>query len=502
MSTPSRTPASSPEVGPALRPRDFAWFQSLLYQEAGIHLSDGKQAMLASRLNRRARALGLPDLAAYARHLQNDDADRSERREFVNCLTTNKTEFFREAHHFDFLRRQVLPAFERRAARSGHRQLRIWSAGCSTGEEPYSLAITVSEHLGPRVSAAVQIVASDIDTQVLATAEAGIYDDERCKALPPATRKRYFLRGTGGSAGLWRVRPELKALISFCRVNLNDDQWPFDRLFDVIFCRNVIIYFDRPTQRRLFDRMADRLEPDGYLFLGHSESMLGVSDRFTLLETTVHRLRREGAPAPAPARPALRGTARRPSAGRTTTAAPVADGALVRRIIVGEVFASREPTVVRTLLGSCVSAALLDPYARIGGMNHFLLPAGSEGDPAAARYGVHAMELLINEIMKLGGNRQRLVAKVFGGAHVLVRASNTVPARNVAFVRQFLLTEQIPIVGECLGGDVGLEVWFHTGNGRAQVRRIAEPPASLWRAEAAERKKADDQLSHSDVTLF
>jgi chemotaxis receptor (MCP) glutamine deamidase CheD len=158
--------------------------------------------------------------------------------------------------------------------------------------------------------------------------------------------------------------------------------------------------------------------------------------------------------------------------------------------------------VIRTLLGSCVSAALVDPYARVGGMNHFLLPTGVEDEQAGARYGINAMELLINEIMKLGGHRQRLVAKVFGGARLLARASNTIPDRNAAFVRDFLITEQIPIVGECLGGDVGLEVWFHTGNGRAQVRRIAEPPASLWKAEAAERKKANEQLSHPKATLF
>jgi chemotaxis protein methyltransferase CheR len=486
--------AADPGAGTlALRARDFNWFRALIYREAGIHLRDAKQTMLAARLARRVRHLRLRSLADYVTYLETSDPDGSERRELINCVTTNKTDFFREAHHFDLLRDQVFAAVRTRAAQGGPRRLRIWSAGCSTGEEPYSLAMTIRDHFGPLVGWDLKIIASDIDTQVLASAQRGIYPDEKMRAVPDAHKRRHFLRGRGGSAGHWRVRPELSELIEFRQINLIEENWPLPGGLDAIFCRNVIIYFDRPTQQRLFARFAEQFEPEGCLFIGHSESLIGVSDRFTLIEKTVHRLRRSELP-----------PARRPiSPPRPDAVAPVIP-LPCKQIIIGEVFASREPAVVRTLLGSCVSACLYDPEARVGGMNHFLLPDGDSEELRAARYGVHAMELLINEIMRLGGDRRRLVAKVFGAAGVLRAASSGVPQQNSRFVRAFLENEQIPIVGERLGGHRAIEVWFHTAVGRARIRYVDEPPPLLVEEERSGRTPPVMSPEDSDslVTLF
>jgi chemotaxis protein methyltransferase CheR len=481
---------------------EFSWFQQRVYREVGIHFKDAKRTMLSARLARRLRALGLADFATYRDHLEHHDPNGAEFAEMVNAVTTNKTEFFREAHHFEFLRSELIPRVRERAGSTGRRRLRIWSSACSTGEEPYSIAMTLREHLGPLQGWDVKILASDIDTRVLATASEGVYQEDKLEALPDGLRARYFQRGKNGSMGLWRARPELRELIDFRRINLNEGTWPLGERFDAIFCRNVIIYFDRPTQIRLFERFAERLEPDGFLFLGHSESLIGVSERFELVRQTVHRFRRDaGAVTPAPpAVVSVRPPPRAPPAF-TPTPAPVAARLPLKRIIVGEVFASRQPVLIRTLLGSCVSASLYDPEARIGGLNHFLLPDGHEPG-AGARYGVHAMELLINRIMNLGGARERLVAKVFGGAHVLPGMSRVVPEENVEFVRAFLAKEGIPLIGERLSGSSALEVCFEATSGRALVRSVSAAPAILRAQLEAERVRLAREAENAAARVY
>jgi chemotaxis protein methyltransferase CheR len=501
-------------VLPALSRRDLTWFQTFIYEETGIHFKDSKQTMLAGRLRKRLRQLGLPDFREYITYLTERDAAGSEKRELINAVTTNKTDFFRESHHFDYLRDQVIPALRTRAGSTGRRRLRIWSAGCSTGEEPYSLAITLAEHLGPLASWDVKIVASDIDTRVLNTASEGVYPEERLTPIPAALRQRYFQRGKNGAAGLWRARSTLKDLIEFRRINLQEEPWPLHERFDAIFCRNVIIYFDRPTQQRLFERMARQLTPEGLLFLGHSESLFGVSDRFRLIEKTVHQLgggRTDDGSAsgeaqpPAPAPPPRRRphpTARMSAPVRSRASSQSGGAELPeRRLIVGEVFASREPMVISTLLGSCVSACLYDGQSRIGGLNHFLLAGAGEPGTDMGRYGVHAMELLINAIMRLGGVRSNLVAKVFGGAHVLSGVSGVVPEANVRFVREFLGKEGIPVVGERVAGTAAMEVCFYTESGRARVRRLAVTPRTLLAQQERERQRIAREMTRPlDVT--
>lgn len=267
-----------------LSDQDFRRIQQLVGEHSGIVLTDGKRDMVYSRLVRRLRQLQLQDFSTYLKLLADDKG--AELGPFINALTTNLTAFFREPHHFEFLTSTALPEL---AAR---RRLRIWSAGCSTGEEPYSLAITLREGL-PQYGMDVRILATDLDTQVLATAEAGVYREERVADMPKPRLRRWFRRGRDANEGMVRVVSELREMITFKQLNLLGE-WPMRGRFDVIFCRNVVIYFNKDTQRVLFDRFADILADGGYLFIGHSESLFRVSDRFESLGNTVYRKRAGG----------------------------------------------------------------------------------------------------------------------------------------------------------------------------------------------------------------
>ncbi len=264
--------------------RDFEYFRALAFKHTGIRLADAKREMVYSRLSRACRRLHLPDLASYAELLKTGDPD--ELKAFVNAMTTNLTAFFREAHHFEHLGDEVIPALL--AERGEAARLRIWSCAASTGEEPYSLAITVRRALADHPRADARILASDIDSDVLAHATRGVYDESRIASVPAHLRPAAFLRGRGANAGQVRVRPEIANLLAFRRVNLLEP-WPMKGKFDIVFCRNVVIYFDKPTQKRLFDRIADILQPPGLLYLGHAESLYQVSDRFESIGRTIYR---------------------------------------------------------------------------------------------------------------------------------------------------------------------------------------------------------------------
>jgi chemotaxis protein methyltransferase CheR len=249
----------------SLGDREFRRICALMRERAGIELGEAKRPLCQTRLIRRLRALGLRNYAEYVALL--DDPESTEHVEMVNALTTNVTSFFREQHHFDLLAGDLLPAL----AGPG-RRIRLWSAGCSTGEEPWSIAMVVREVLGPCTGMDVKILATDIDTQVLAHARAGIYTDEQVAPVSGPRRHRFFSRGRGANDGLWRVADELRGLITFNQLNLFSP-WPMRGPFDVIACRNVIIYFDVPNKTRLVRGFHDKLSVGGHLLLGHSESL-------------------------------------------------------------------------------------------------------------------------------------------------------------------------------------------------------------------------------------
>ncbi len=258
---------------------DFDRVRALIHRRAGISLQAGKQAMVYSRLSRRLRELGHRSFGSYLQWLERAQGESAEQewQAFVNCLTTNLTSFFREGHHFALLGAEL-------QRRQGER-LRLWCNAASTGEEPYSLAMTVAESLGP--DAPVTIVASDIDTHVLAVAERGIYP-ATAHGLSGERLKRHFLRGRGAHAGLIRVKPELQRLLSFRAHNLVGEGGSLGERFDIVFCRNVMIYFDAPTQRLVLERMHRALQPQGLLFAGHSENLAGARDLFRLRGKTVY----------------------------------------------------------------------------------------------------------------------------------------------------------------------------------------------------------------------
>jgi chemotaxis protein methyltransferase CheR len=207
----------------------------------------------------------------------------------INAITTNKTEFFREAHHFALLRSTVLPALAAASRAGAPRRLRIWSAGCSSGEEPFSIALTVMEALPDVWSWDARILASDIDTDMLAKGEKGVYPLEQIAHVPAGMVPQHFLRGKGTREGLVCLRPAPRRLVTFRRINLQDEAWPIRTSFDCIFCRNVIIYFDRTLQQRLIARFTELLKPGGYLFLGHAESLLGMGMGLTYVGNTVYQ---------------------------------------------------------------------------------------------------------------------------------------------------------------------------------------------------------------------
>ncbi|MBA3998439.1 MAG: chemotaxis protein CheR [Candidatus Accumulibacter sp.] len=263
-------------------PADFERVRKLIYQYAGISLSAVKQDMVYSRLARRLRATGLKTFAEYLALLEK--GDRGEWEKFVNSLTTNLTSFFREPHHFPILA-EHLKKLQNRPS------IKIWCSAASTGEEPYSIAMTVVEAFGG-FNVPVSIMASDLDTSVLATAEKGVYPLERVGKLSPERMKRFFLKGSGAQEGHVCVRPELRRLISFQRINLLEANWPVRGPLDAIFCRNVMIYFDKPTQHKILARFTPLMHEDGLLFAGHSESFLHAADLFRSQGKTVYELAR------------------------------------------------------------------------------------------------------------------------------------------------------------------------------------------------------------------
>ena len=279
--------AAAAGSGPLAQGREFVWtnadfarVQSLIYQRAGISLHDGKHAMVYSRLSRRLRDTGHTSFHDYLGWLENHDGP--EWQEFVNALTTNLTAFFREQHHFEIFAQTL------RSKPSGT-PWHVWCNAASTGEEPYSIVITALETLG--TNAPFKLTASDIDSRVLATAAEGVYRLDSVKGLSQERLQRFFLRGKASNAGLVRAKPELRRAIEFLSVNLIRDDWPFREPFDVVFCRNVIIYFDAPTQRRVLERIHRVLKPGGMLFVGHAENFSESRDLFTLRGKTVYERR-------------------------------------------------------------------------------------------------------------------------------------------------------------------------------------------------------------------
>jgi chemotaxis protein methyltransferase CheR len=268
---------------PPIGPQEFRLFQRLIHEQAGIFLSEAKRTLLVGRLSRRLRELGLKSFSEYYRHVT--ERDPSERLRMIDCICTNETRFFREPQQFEFLEDRVFPQWR---AGSRGRRIRVWSAACSTGEEPYSLAMTLLSHF-PRGSGwEVEILASDLSTRVLARAREGVWPLERASEIPQEFLKRFMLRGTGAQEGRMRAGNELRSVIRFERINLNEARYPVPGGLDLVFCRNVLIYFDPESKLKVVRRLLGHMAPGGHLFLGHAESLLGMNSEVRRVGPTVY----------------------------------------------------------------------------------------------------------------------------------------------------------------------------------------------------------------------
>lgn len=273
----------------ALSSTEFRLFQDMIHREAGIFLSESKRALLVGRLSRRLRELGLQSFKDYHRYVTQEDP--RERVLMLDCISTNETHFFREPRQFEFLQQQVFEGWAAAAAAGGRpRRIRVWSAACSTGEEPYSLAMTLLDHFPRQSGWEIEILASDLSTRVLARAREGVWSLERAREIPEPLLKRFMLRGTRSQEGKMKAGPEVSSLIRFERINLNDERYPVSGRFDLVFCRNVLIYFDAPSKARVIRQLSRHMAPGGYLFLGHAESVVGSNQDLRRVGPTIYSL--------------------------------------------------------------------------------------------------------------------------------------------------------------------------------------------------------------------
>lgn len=265
-----------------LSSREYREFCDFIYSVCGIHLHDGKKEMVKARVGKQVRIKRLSSFKEYFELVRRDETG-GELVDLLNIISTNLTYFFRESKHFDYLQKEVIPQINK----SGQRRVRIWSAGCSTGEEPYTLAMVVSEHIDASIND-WKILATDLSTKVLNIAARGMYPKERSKGVPPDYLRKYFQKANGEYNGYYRIKPELRNRVHFGRLNLMEP-FPVKGPFDIIFCRNVMIYFDRTTQEDLAKRFHNVMRPGGFYFVGHSESLLGIKHDFKYLGPSIYR---------------------------------------------------------------------------------------------------------------------------------------------------------------------------------------------------------------------
>ncbi|MRR58200.1 MAG: chemotaxis protein CheR [Deltaproteobacteria bacterium] len=274
-----------------LSEREYRRLSAFIEDICGIKMSGAKKTMLETRLRKRLRTLDLAGYADYVEYLFSPQGMERELVEMINVVTTNKTDFFREPGHFDYLTEKAIPELLRRSSPDYGRKLRVWSAGCSTGEEPYTLAMVLNEFASSRPAFRFSILATDICTTVLEKGKLAIYEQERIAQVAPDLRRKYFLRSKDRQRGLVRVAPELRSAVRFRRLNFMDENFALTEPMEIIFCRNVIIYFDRATQEALINKFCDCLTPGGFLFLGHSETLSGLQVPLVQVNSTIYRKR-------------------------------------------------------------------------------------------------------------------------------------------------------------------------------------------------------------------
>ena len=278
-----------------LSDRDFRRFRDLIYEECGINLVPAKKTMLSLRLRKRLGSLNMDSFGQYYDYVSSVEGRTGELVHMLDVISTNKTDFFRESAHFNYLEKEALTDMVQYGHWKSGRRLNVWSAGCSSGEEPYTIAMVLADFMDGRTTGDFSVFATDISTRVLKTAQKGIYPESATEPVPQALKHKFLMRGKGSQTGFYRVVPELRNRVQFQRFNLNNGRnFGIKTRMDIIFCRNVIIYFDRETQKKLFEKFYEQLMPGGYLFIGHSESLHGINDRFKPVATAIYRRPEDG----------------------------------------------------------------------------------------------------------------------------------------------------------------------------------------------------------------
>lgn len=280
-------------TAPAARPlilsdADFRRLAAFIESELGIRMPGTKRIMLESRLQKRLRRFGFDSYGTYVDYVFSAEGRETELINMIDAVTTNKTDFFREAEHFDYLVGTIVPAAEARDGAGLNRPFSVWSAGCSTGEEPYTIAMVLEERRVARAGFSYRIFASDLSTQVLEKARDAVYDEAKAEVVPLSFKKKYMLRSREKDRGLVRMKPEIRSRVSFDRINFMDERYPVTEAFDVVFCRNVIIYFERPVQEAILRKLCDHIRPGGWLILGHSETLTGMQMPLKSVAPTVY----------------------------------------------------------------------------------------------------------------------------------------------------------------------------------------------------------------------
>ena len=280
---------------PGMEEPEFHYLKTVIYEKTGISLAPHKKIMLQSRLNTRLRQNQIINFQDYVGKLKSDgNFFKTEILEIINRVTTNKTDFFRENHHFEYLKSTAFPAIEQKNKNSSRKTLRIWSSASSTGEEPYSLAITVHDYFLGKPGWDIKIYASDIDTNVLSHADKGIYKEDRFTTVNKDIVNKHFTFTNTPDGKEYKIKPNIRELLHFRKINLLESPYPFSEKMDIVFCRNVIIYFDKPTQTKIFQNLEEVMIDDGLLIIGHSETLFGISENFKFLGHTIYQRKLKG----------------------------------------------------------------------------------------------------------------------------------------------------------------------------------------------------------------
>jgi len=440
----------------------FSRFSAFIRSELGIKMSTSKKTMLQARLQKRLRVLQINTFDEYYEYVFSPQGISDELPHMIDVITTNKTEFFREPQHFEHLTQAILPAFLDGSETGIGKRLKVWCAGCSSGEEPYTLAIVLNEFAKHHYGFQYSIIATDISTRVLEKGKLGIYTREKIVSIPMELWEEYLLQGKDRKQQLVRIVPELRAKVTFRRLNLNAKEFKMRKNLDIIFCRNVIIYFDRITQQAILKRLCDHLKPGGYLFLGHPEALSGL---YLPLTPVIHAVYQK------------------------TEMIAEEKKLSVITLNPAELHVSTTPVIVRTVLGSCVAVTMFNRHRRIAAICHALLPHPNNNEPDTANYVENRryVTCVIPEMVRTMRRHdilpQEIEVKVFGGSDTLGRSAgqesdHPVGRLNVKAVMEMLEAERLSLKTSDVGGTRGRKILFYTHTGEVLLKRLRDVPNS------------------------